>query len=75
VVPRALSLGLRQTRYRDYAEPLVRWIDPSGEPLPTAMERADQERARADRERARAEAALARVRELEKVAGQSKARQ
>jgi Uma2 family endonuclease len=75
VVPLGLSLGLRQTRYRDYAEPFVRWIDPSGEPLPTAMERADQERARADRERARAEAALARVRELEKVAGQSKARQ
>jgi Uma2 family endonuclease len=79
VAPLGLSLGLRPTRYRDYEEPFVRWLDEHGTPLPAAGERAEQEharaeqeharaeqeRARAEQERARAEEALARLSELE----------
>jgi hypothetical protein len=58
VAPLGLALGLRPTRYRDYDEPFVRWIDERGEPLLTAGERLERERARADE-------AFARVKELE----------
>ena len=63
VAPLGLKLGLRPTRYRDYAQPFVRWLDLDGRPLPTAQERADEERARADEERARAEEERARAEE------------
>jgi Uma2 family endonuclease len=69
VAPLGLKLGLRPTRYRDYDEPFVRWIDAEGQPLPTAQERVEQERARAEQERARAEDALARLKELERRLG------
>jgi Uma2 family endonuclease len=72
VAPLGLRIGVRPTRYRDFDEPFVRWIAESGEALPIACERAEQERmraeqerARAEQERARAEEALARVKELE----------
>src|SRR6478752_4914032 len=38
-----LKLGLRQTSYRRCERRFVRWLDPSGKPLPTAQERADTE--------------------------------
>ena len=67
-----LKLGLRQTTYRHLARRFVRWLDPSGQALPTAQERvatertrADVERARADVERARADELQARLRALE----------
>jgi Uma2 family endonuclease len=60
-----LKLGLRQTSYRHLARRFVRWLDPSGQPLPTAQERADAERARADAERARADELEAKLRALE----------
>jgi Uma2 family endonuclease len=66
VLPLRLGLGLRPTRYRDYDRPFVRWLDADGNPLPTALERAERERVRADEQRARAEAALRRVEELER---------
>jgi Uma2 family endonuclease len=72
VAPLGLSVGLRPTRYRDYDQPFVRWIDERGEPLPAAGERAEQERARAEQERARADEALLRLRELEERLGGSK---
>jgi len=56
-----LKLGLRQTAYRRIERRFVRWLDPSGQALPTAQERADAERARADAERARADAERARA--------------
>jgi Uma2 family endonuclease len=56
-----LKLGLRQTTYRRIERRFVRWLDPSGQPLPTAQERAEAERARAEAERARAEAERARA--------------
>jgi Uma2 family endonuclease len=59
-----LGLGLRRTRYRDFDQPFVRWIDSTGEALPTADERAEQERARAEQERARAEQAERQLHEL-----------
>ena len=60
-----LKLGLRQTAYRRIERRFVRWLDPSGQALPTAQERADAERARADAEGARAEELQARLRALE----------
>ena len=80
VAPLGLHLGLRPTRFRNYEQPFVRWIDEHGEPLPVGSERADEadahadaERARADEaharadaERARADAAQARLEELER---------
>jgi len=51
-----LKLGLRHTEYRRFAQRFVRWLDPSGQPLPTAQERLGTERARADIERTRANA-------------------
>ena len=48
-----LKLGLRQTSYRQYRQRFVRWLDAGGQPLPTAQERADAERARADELEAR----------------------
>jgi Uma2 family endonuclease len=72
VAPLGLKLGLRRTRYRNQDRFFVRWLDAGGQPLPTAQERAEQERERAEQERERAEqereraeAALDRVRELE----------
>jgi Uma2 family endonuclease len=59
-----LKLGLRQTSYRQYDMPFVRWLDESGAALPTAQERAEAERARAEAERARAEAERARAEAL-----------
>ena len=56
-----LKLGLRQTAYRRFERRFVRWLDPSGQALPTAQERADAERTRADAERARADAERARA--------------
>jgi Uma2 family endonuclease len=53
-----LGLGLRPTRYRQFEQPMLRWIDASGRPLPIGAELA----AAADE---RAAAALAQVRELE----------
>jgi Uma2 family endonuclease len=41
VAPLGLKLGLRPTRYRNYDQPFVRWLDLDGNPLPTAQERAD----------------------------------
>jgi Uma2 family endonuclease len=55
VAPLGLSLGLRPTSYRDYQRAFVRWIGPDGNPLPSALERAEQERNRAEQERNRAE--------------------
>jgi Uma2 family endonuclease len=55
VDPLGLKLGLRPTRYRQYEQRFVRWIDQTGLPLPTASERAEQERQRAEQERQRAE--------------------
>src|SRR6478735_8097880 len=51
-----LKLGLRPTTYRHLERRFVRWLDHSGQALPTAQERADAERTRADAERARADA-------------------
>jgi Uma2 family endonuclease len=65
VHPLGLKLGLRPTRYRDYEQLFVRWIDGRGDPLPTPQERAERERERAEQERQRAEQALRRVAELE----------
>ena len=50
-----LKLGLRQTAYRRLERRFVRWLDSSGQPLPTAQERAEVERTRAEVERTRAE--------------------
>lgn len=65
VASMGLKLGLRPTKYRQYDQLFVRWIDSSGSPLPTAQERAASERARAESERARAETERARADELE----------
>ncbi len=72
VAPLGLKLGLRFTRYRNYEQPFVRWLDADGNPLPTAQERAEranaqaeQERQRAEQERQRAEQAERRLAELE----------
>jgi len=56
-----LKLGLRHTAYRRLERRFVRWLDPSGQPLPTGQERAEAERARAEAERTRAEAERARA--------------
>ena len=61
VTAMGLKLGLRQTAYRRFERRFVRWLDPSGQALPTAQERADAERARADAEQARANAERARA--------------
>jgi Uma2 family endonuclease len=66
VPPLGLKLGLRPTRYRNYDQRFVRWLDSDGNPLLTPTERADQERARADQERARADEALRGIDELER---------
>jgi Uma2 family endonuclease len=50
-----LKLGLRPTRYRQYDQPFVRWLDADGMPLPTPQERAEAEQNRAEAERSRAE--------------------
>jgi Uma2 family endonuclease len=50
-----LKLGLRPTAYRRFERRFVRWLDPSGQALPTAPERAAAERTRADTERTRAD--------------------
>ena len=60
-----LKLGLRPTSYRHLERRFVRWLEMNGQPLPSAQERAEAERARAEAERARAEAERARVDELE----------
>jgi len=67
-----LKLGLRPTVYRRFERRFVRWLDPSGQVLATAQERANaaQERAnaaqeRAEAERARADELQARLRALE----------
>lgn len=67
--PLGLKLGLRPTNYRQHLQRrFLRWIDAEGAPLPTAQERADEqrdrlelERARADEERARADKERARA--------------
>jgi hypothetical protein len=46
VAPLGLRLGLRRTRYRDYDQPFVRWIDSGGNPLPIAQERVEELQAR-----------------------------
>jgi len=56
-----LKLGLRPTSYRQLERRFVRWLEPNGQPLPSAQERAEAERARAEAERARAEAEHARA--------------
>jgi len=56
-----LKLGLRQTAYRRFEQRFVRWVDSSGQVLPTASERADAERSRADAERSRADAERSRA--------------
>jgi Uma2 family endonuclease len=56
VAAMGLKLGLRPTAYRRFERRFVRWLDPSGQALPTAQERADAERIRADAERIRADA-------------------
>lgn len=73
VAPLGLKLGLRTTRYRDYDQLFVRWLETDGTVLPTPEERAESERLRADgerdraeREKQRAEEALRRVAELER---------
>ncbi|MDQ2645927.1 MAG: Uma2 family endonuclease [Myxococcota bacterium] len=48
VAPLGLKLGLRPTRYRNYDRRFVRWLELEGNPLPTAQERTEAERARAD---------------------------
>jgi Uma2 family endonuclease len=48
VAPLGLRLGLRRTRYRDYDQLFVRWVDAGGNALPIAQERVESERARAD---------------------------
>ena len=60
-----LKLGLRQTAYRRFERRFVRWLDLSGQALPTAQERANAERTRADAERTRADAERARADELQ----------
>ena len=60
-----LKLGLRQTAYRRFEQRFVRWLDRSGQALPTAQERANAERVRADAERARADAERAHAEELQ----------
>ncbi len=55
VAPLGLKLGLRRTRYRNQDRYFVRWLDTEGRALPTAQERAEQERGRAEQERERAE--------------------
>ena len=50
VAPLGLKLGLRPTRYRNYDQHFVRWLDLDGNALPTAQERA-AERHLADLER------------------------
>src|SRR6478736_7686170 len=60
-----LKLGLRPTAYRHLERRFVRWLDPSGQALPTAQERAEAERTRAQAERTRADAERARLRALE----------
>jgi Uma2 family endonuclease len=56
-----LKLGLRQTSYRFYEQPFVRWLTLEGAPLPTPQERAEAERTRAEAESARAETESARA--------------
>src|SRR6188768_4106202 len=56
-----LKLGLRPTAYRHLERRFVRWLDHSGQALPTAQERADAERTRAVAERTRAVAERARA--------------
>ena len=60
-----LKLGLRPTTYRRFERRFVRWLDPSGQALPTAQERAEAERTRAEAERTRADELEARLRALE----------
>jgi Uma2 family endonuclease len=69
VAPLGLKLGLRPTRYREFDQPFLRWIDETGAPLPMASEELRRERARAEQERARAEEALAKLAALEKTSG------
>jgi len=59
-----LKLGLRQTAYRRLERRFVRWLSASGEPLPTAQERAQAAQAQAEAERARADELEAKLREL-----------
>jgi Uma2 family endonuclease len=73
VAPLGLALGVRRTRYRDFDEFFLRWIDEHGEPLPIPAERTERAlaeaeerrieagRTRAEAERARAEAERARA--------------
>ena len=44
-----LGLQLWQGRYEDWDNTWLRWVDEQRKPLPTAFERAEQERRRADR--------------------------
>ena len=60
-----LSLGLRPGKLSVYEGNFLRWIDATGQPLPTAREQRDHERQRAESERQRAEDAERRLRELE----------
>ncbi|HKO48864.1 MAG TPA: hypothetical protein VJV79_14125 [Polyangiaceae bacterium] len=62
VPPLGLKLGLRTTRFRNYDQPFVRWLDLEGNALLLPQERAEQEPARADE-------AMRRVAELERRFG------
>jgi Uma2 family endonuclease len=67
VAPLGLALGVRRTRYRDFDESFLRWVDEQGDPLPMPAERTERalaeaetrrlewERARSEVERAHAE--------------------
>ena len=55
VGPLGLALGVRRTRFWQWDERFVRWIDGNGEPLPTGSERAERAAAGAEQERQRAE--------------------
>jgi Uma2 family endonuclease len=60
-----LGLGLWQGSYMNEDRPWLRWYDRDGAWIPTAEERAEQERQRAEQERQEKEAALRKAQALE----------
>lgn len=68
IVPLGLELGIWVGRFLSYDGPWLRWWDAQGQVLPTADERAEQERQRAEQERQRAEEAAQRADEAEQRA-------
>jgi Uma2 family endonuclease len=74
VAPLGLKLGLRPTRYRQYDQRFVRWIDAFGQTLPTSQERAEREQRRAEEERERAQEERRRAEEERKRAEEERRR-